>query len=97
MEMVQNQGGNTSDGSLKDLWLGIAITFGIYVIAVFVLMMFMGLIALILAFIAHITIIIICFQKGKKRMGQGLLIGLGLVILLIAACFGLLIYTFSFT
>lgn len=94
--MVQIQGNNQNDGSLKDLWIGIAISFGLYALAL-ILMMFMGLTSFFLAVLVHIILTIVSFVKEKKRLGQGLLIGLGIVFLLVAACFGILIYSFSFS
>lgn len=81
---------NSSDGSLRDLWLGIAISLGAYLVGSSVLGIVLGPLALLVTIIAHIAAIIICFKKGMKRMAQGLLIGLGIFILLIGACFGLL-------
>ncbi|MEH7335540.1 hypothetical protein V7161_23235 [Neobacillus drentensis] len=90
--MSQNQG-NQKGGSLKDLWIGIGITLGIYLIGLLVLLIgspfFLGYVGL--AAIALLVIPIVCFTKGKKRMGQGALIGIGLNILLFSACFGILI------
>lgn len=81
--MDPNQNG--SDGSLRDLWLGIAASIGAYILTIF-----MGPVVFV-TFIVHIIAIIVSFNKGRKRLGQGLLIGFGLVILLTAACFGILI------
>lgn len=58
-------------------------------------MMVIGFIGIFLAGVAHIVIIVVSFTKGKKRLGQGLLIGLGLVLLLVAACFGLVFSSFG--
>lgn len=81
---------NSSDGSLRDLWLGIVLSIGAYLLGSSALSFVLGPFALLVTFIAHIVAIIICFKKGMKRMAQGLLIGLGIFILLIGACFGLL-------
>ncbi|MBS4211797.1 MULTISPECIES: hypothetical protein [Neobacillus] len=91
--MVQNQGNTSKDGSLKDLWLGIGITIGIYLMGLLILFVFspMFFAYLCIAAVALILIPIICFSKGRKRMGQGALIGLGINILLFTACFGILI------
>lgn len=91
--MNQNQGNNSKDGSLKDLWIGICITIGIYLLGLLILLIFspMFFAYLCIAAIALIVIPIICFTKGRKRMGQGALIGLGVNILLFTACFGILI------
>jgi len=91
--MKQNQNG--SEGSLRDLWLGIIISIMFYLIGGTILAFIIGPSSPILILIAHIATIIICFKKGKKRLGQGLLIGMGLVILLTAACFGLLFTAFG--
>lgn len=89
--MDQNQGGNRKDGSLKDLWLGIALTFAIYLIGVLLLPNVIQnfFISLVSAVVIHIVIIVFSFVKGRKRFGQGLLIGLGIALLLVAACFGI--------
>lgn len=86
--MVQNQG---NDGSLKDLWLGIGISIGIYTLTFFILIGIMGIFSIFIGIIAIIFLIVISFLKGKKRMGHGLLIGFAIVFLLTAACFGILI------
>jgi len=85
--------GNKSKGTLKDLWIGIGITVGIYLLGILILLVFSGLLFpyLLLAGIALIVIPIVCFTKGKTRMGQGALIGLALNILLFSACFGIMI------
>ena len=89
--MEQNQGGNKQDGSLRDLWLGIALTFGIYLVGIFLLPVIMNNLftGLIIAGVGHIAAIVLSFIKGKRRLGQGLLIGLGIALLLVAACFGI--------
>lgn len=89
--MSQNQ----KDGSLKDLWIGMGITLGIYLFGFVILLLFPPLFFgyLILAAIALIVIPIVFFTKGKKRLGQGALIGLGLNILLFTACFGMIMYS----
>jgi hypothetical protein len=88
MAMDQNKG-----GSLKELWQGIGIAAGIYLLGL--LMMFaapnMLIIYILIAPIVLIVATVISFSKGKKRMGQGLLIGIALDILLFAACFGIMI------
>lgn len=90
--MDQNQGGKKKDGSLKDLWLGIALTFAIYLIGALLLPSIIQnfFISLVSAAVVHILIIVLSFVKGRKRFGQGLLIGLGIVLLLMAACFGII-------
>ena len=84
---------NQNDGSLKQLWLGIGIALGIYVIGLLLLIASSSLILpyMLIAGIALIVIPIVSFSKGKKRLGQGALIGLGLNILLFSACAGILI------
>ena len=91
--MVQNQ---SNDGSLKDLWLGIGISIGIYALTFFLLIGLMGIFSIFLGIIAIIVLIVISFLKGKKRLGQGLLIGFAIVFLLTAACFGILIVTLGY-
>ena len=80
-------------GSLKELWQGIGIAVGIYILGL--LMMFaapnMLIIYILIAPIILIIATVISFKNGKKRMGQGFLIGMGLNILLFAACFGIMI------
>ncbi|PLS04735.1 hypothetical protein [Neobacillus cucumis] len=90
--MNSNQG-DKPKGSLKELWVGIGITVGIYLLGLLILLVFSGLFFpyVILAVIALIFIPIVCFTKGKTRMGQGALIGLALNILLFSACFGVMI------
>ncbi|PFO05835.1 hypothetical protein COJ85_09150 [Bacillus sp. AFS076308] len=90
--MNPNQG-NKPKGALKELWVGIGITVGIYLLGLLILLVFSGLFFpyLLLAAIALIVIPIVCFAKGKTRMGQGALIGLALNILLFSACFGIMI------
>ncbi|MBM7655183.1 hypothetical protein [Neobacillus cucumis] len=87
--MSQNQ----NDGSLKQLWLGIGIALGIYLLGIILLVASSSLILpyMLLAGIALIVIPIVAFSIGKKRLGQGALIGLGLNILLFSACAGILI------
>ncbi|MFF2449704.1 hypothetical protein ACFVSW_21915 [Neobacillus sp. NPDC058068] len=88
--MDQNKG---KDGSLKDLWLGIGISLGIYLLGILILFMFASIFFayLCIAIIGLILIPIISFAKKRNRLGQGALIGLGLNILLFTACFGILI------
>ncbi|MEH7118249.1 hypothetical protein V7128_12610 [Neobacillus vireti] len=90
--MNPNQG-NKPKGTLKDLWVGIGIPVGIYLLGVLILLVFSDLFVpyLLLAGITLIVIPIVCFTKGKTRMGQGALIGLALNILLFSACFGIMI------
>lgn len=79
------------NGPMKELWQGIGIAVGIYLLGL--LMMFttanMLIIYLGVAPIVLIVLTVISFSKGKKQLGQGLLIGMGLDILLFAACFGI--------
>ncbi|MGG3466719.1 hypothetical protein ABES02_04095 [Neobacillus pocheonensis] len=84
---------NKKDGSLKDLWIGIGISLGIYLMGVILLLLNSSIIIvyMLIAAIALIVLPIYCFAKGKKRMGQGALIGIGLNILLFSACFGIII------
>lgn len=92
MNQHQNQG-KKPDGSLKDFWLGIGITLGIYFLGLIIMFVFSAILLpyLCIAVIALIVIPIIGFSKGRKRLGQGALIGLGLNILLFSACFGIII------
>ncbi|MDR4946432.1 hypothetical protein [Neobacillus cucumis] len=86
-----SQGQN--DGSLKQLWLGIGIALGIYLLGIILLVASSSLILpyMLLAGVALIVFPIVAFSMGKKRLGQGALIGLGLNILLFSACAGILI------
>jgi hypothetical protein len=88
MLMDQNQ-----SGSLKELWKGIGIAVGIYLAGLLLMITVpnMLLVYLFAAPIVLIVITVISFSKGKKRLGQGLLIGMGLDILLFAACFGFIL------
>lgn len=88
--MDQNQGNN---GKLKDLWLGIGIAMGIYLLGLLILLVFSQafLAYLCIAVVALLLLPIVSFAKGRKRMGQGALIGLGLNVLLFTACFGIII------
>jgi putative flippase GtrA len=91
--MTHNQK-TQKDGSLKDLWLGIGLSLGIYLLGLFILLVvspiFMAYVCI--AVVAIIVIPIVSFVKGRKRLGQGALIGLGLNILLFTACFGIILY-----
>lgn len=91
--MNQNQGNNSKDGSLKDLWIGIGITIGIYLLGLLILFVFSDLFFayLCVAVVALIMIPVLSFGSGRKRLGQGALIGLGINILLFTACFGIVI------
>ncbi|MCM3765679.1 hypothetical protein [Neobacillus niacini] len=62
---------NSNDGSLRDLWLGIAISIGAYLFGSSVLGFVLGPFALLVTFIAHIAAIVICFRKGMKLDGSG--------------------------
>lgn len=90
--MDQNHGKKGKDGSLKDLWLGIGISIGIYLVGL--LMLFVNSFFLVpylpIAALALIVIPLIAFLRGRKRLSQGALIGLGLNILLFSACFGII-------
>ncbi|MEH7107024.1 hypothetical protein [Bacillus sp. JJ1764] len=92
--MSKNHGNKES---LKDLWLGIGISLGIYLLGV--LTLFIGgaffFPYLCIAAMALIIIPIVSFVKGRTRLGQGALIGLGLNILLFTACFGIIISGFG--
>jgi hypothetical protein len=66
------------------IWSGIGIGFLIQLVCAFTGFFFLGP-------LATIGLTIYAFVTGKKRFGQGLLIILGISILLIAACFGLVI------
>lgn len=81
--------------SLKDLWVGIATAIGIYVVFGILFMMIIGIMSLVVAFAVDLVFIIVSFIKGRKQLGQGLLIGLGIVILLLAACYGMIFLPFS--
>ncbi|ETI68800.1 hypothetical protein [Neobacillus vireti] len=93
--MSQNPG-NKKDGSLKDFWLGLGISLGIYLLGILILFMnasiFFGY--LCIAIIGLILFPIISFATKRNRLGQGALIGLGLNVLLFTACFGILITNF---
>lgn len=77
-------------GSLKELWQGIGISVGIYLLGLLMMVTAANMLIIYLgvAPIVLIVVTVISFSKGKKRLGQGLLIGMGLDILLFAACFG---------
>lgn len=81
--------GNKKD-SLKDVWIGIGISVGIYLASMVSLVLYLGPYAILAGVVVQIILIIISFKKGNKRLGQGFLIGLGFTILLTAACFGLI-------
>ncbi|WP_217269730.1 hypothetical protein [Neobacillus endophyticus] len=91
--MKQNQGDNGNAKPLKDLWIGMGITLSIYLLGLILLFVnaIMVLPYIVVAIVALIIIPIVCFAKGKKRMGQGALIGLGLNILLFTACSGIIL------
>ncbi|MDR6997854.1 hypothetical protein [Neobacillus niacini] len=91
--MDQNQDGKGSNGSLTDLWKGIGISVGIYLLGLLIMFIIpmVTLFYIVAAPIALIVLTVISFSKGKKQLGQGLLIGIGLNILLFAACFGIII------
>ena len=95
--MDQNHGRNNKDGSLKDLWLGIALTLAIYLIGALLLPSIIQnlFISIVTALVVHIVLIVLSFVKGRKRFGQGLLIGLGITLLLVAACFGIIFTSLS--
>lgn len=82
---------NENKESLKGLWLGIFLSVGIYFIGLILLFTLLGPLSLIVTPIAHIIVMIVAFVKGRKRLGQGLLIGFGVSVLLTAACFGIVI------
>ncbi|MFJ5713223.1 hypothetical protein [Neobacillus sp. NPDC093127] len=94
--MSPNQG-NKKDGSLKDFWIGMGISLGIYLLGLFVLFMFASIFFayLCIAIIGLVLFPIISFAMKRNRLGQGALIGLGLNILLFTACFGILISNFG--
>lgn len=75
--------------SLNDVWLGIGAVFLGYLLSLFLL--FGGIVPILfITPILHIAAIVISFSRGRNRLGQGLLIGLGFVFLLVAACFGII-------
>ncbi|KYC92262.1 hypothetical protein MXL46_13110 [Heyndrickxia sporothermodurans] len=93
---------NEEEGSIRqsdkkdegNVWLGIGIGFLIYLIPS--LFTIFGLFPV--AFIApiiHVAAIIYFFSKNKKMTGIGLLIFAGIVILLITACFGFVIFSLN--
>lgn len=84
---------NKKEGSLKDLWLGIGISLGIYLLGLLILVMFTSIFFayLCIAIIGLVLFPIICFTTKRNMLGQGGLIGLGLNILLFTACFGIII------
>lgn len=73
----------------NQLWLGIVIPVFFYLLS-FILLTSGRFWLIFIAPVLHIAAIIAAFAFGKIRLGQGLLIALGLVILLVAACFGLI-------
>jgi Ca2+-dependent lipid-binding protein len=90
----QNQSNNGKSEKLKELWLGIGISLAIYLLGLLILFVYSAFLLpyMGIAVIALIFIPIVCFSLGKKRMGQGALIGLGLNILLFTACSGIILY-----
>jgi hypothetical protein len=79
------------DSSLKEVWKGIGIAVGIYLLGLLSMLVFPSIliIYLLVAPIVLIIFTIVSFSEKKTRLGQGLLIGIGLDILLFAACFGI--------
>ena len=92
--MDQSQDGKGGNGSLKDLWKGIGISVGIYLLGLLIMFAFpmLTIFYIFVSLIALIILTVVSFSKGKKQLGQGLLIGIGLNILLFAACFGIIIF-----
>lgn len=69
--MDQNNNKNINDDSLRDLWIGIAISFGAYMFGVSLLSFILGPFALIVTFIANIVAIVISFKKGRNDWHRG--------------------------
>ncbi|MFB6467054.1 hypothetical protein ACE38V_09530 [Cytobacillus sp. Hz8] len=79
---------NGDKGNIGELWLGIIISVAIYLVAFGLLFSAISFFGIVLALIAYIVSITLAFVKGKTRLGQGMLIGAGVVFLINAACFG---------
>lgn len=91
-EFEKEQQGAKDEGSV---WKGIGLGILLYVVA-YILDMVAGIFVFsLIAFLLHIAGIVYFFVKGKKYTGIGLLILGGITILLIAACFGIVLYMFS--
>jgi len=74
---------------VKGIWKGIGITLLLHLLLFLVppAIFFIGLTQLIYV----IPAAIIAFSKGKKEIGQGILIGAGITFLVNTACFGAVI------
>lgn len=83
---------NQPSDKTRDLWIGIGISIGIYLLGLLILFVYGSMFFpyLLIAVIAHLVLPIVSFAKGKTRFGQGVLIGVGLNVLLFSACFGLI-------
>lgn len=87
-EISNNQNDKKDEGNI---WIGIGIGFLIYFVPSFLTLF--GLIPIaFLAPILHIGAIIYYFAKSKRLTGIGLLIFGGIIILLITACFGFVLF-----
>ncbi|MGE8206499.1 hypothetical protein ACQKP0_18475 [Heyndrickxia sp. NPDC080065] len=82
---------NSDVNNEGNIWLGIGIGFLLYFIPS--LLTFQGLVQVaFLAPILHIIAIIYFFAKDKRYTGIGLLIFGGVILLLITACFGFVLF-----
>ncbi|MGV3466649.1 MAG: hypothetical protein ACO1OT_15340 [Heyndrickxia sp.] len=75
------------------IWAGIGIGIAIYLLTLLIGMMNPQL--FFAGPIVHLIAIITFFAKGKKFTGIGLLILAGIMILLVSACFGLVIFSLN--
>ena len=76
-----------------NIWAGIGIGIMIYIVSYFVgSIIYQQILFLIAGPIIHLIAIVIFFTKGKKYTGIGLLIFAGIIILLVSACFGFIIF-----
>ncbi|MED1201645.1 hypothetical protein [Heyndrickxia acidicola] len=86
---MTNENDKRKEGSV---WLGISIGFFIYLIMFIIVSQFPGMYRFIfLAPLVHICAIIFAFIRKYKFTGIGLLIFAGIALLLIAACYGLIL------
>ncbi|AZB44268.1 hypothetical protein CEF21_19315 [Bacillus sp. FJAT-42376] len=81
-EENQHKGGEKKRGVLDNAGIGFFLSFFFYIVAI------MGFQNLYLGPILHVIALFVSFGAGYNRVGQGLLIAAGVIILLVAACFG---------